>query len=92
MHVDRAEARNREDRARNDLAVGDDHQKVRRRSVDPLHGLRVAYALRLIEGQAQLLRRHLDRRGRHLHPPAGGAIGLSDDQQDLVAGRMQRSK
>ena len=28
----------------------------------------------------------LDRRRLHLHPAAGGAIGLRDDESDLVAG------
>src|SRR5206468_12120340 len=78
VEVARRKARYVEHGARNDLAVRNRAQEVRRRPAQAVDRLEVADPLRLIDREPELLRGNLARRWRHLHSAARRPLGLRD--------------
>ena len=84
MEVDGAVPRGVENRSREDASVGDHDERVRARGHEGLEKLRRAHLLRLDHAQAAGESGRPDGRGQRRLRASGGAIGLGDDQRDLV--------
>ena len=84
VHVHTAETRQLQHRRAQDLAESGDNDHIGRPGLKLRHGLGLAQALRLDEGQAQLQRQALDRRRGQDAPAPGRAVGLGDHANDRV--------
>jgi len=89
VDVDDATRWDREDLGREDLSVSDHHHQLRVRPADLCDRLRRADPVGLVDVEAVLLRRLLDRGGHDL-VPMPGPVGLGDHQRHLMARGDQR--
>ncbi|MNY21101.1 hypothetical protein D3C86_1546230 [compost metagenome] len=90
VDVDAAEGRQVQDRLRQDLAVGDDHDEVGGQGLERREGLLVAaQALRLVDRDPGFEGSLLDRGHGDLLAAPHRPIGLGEDGLDVVAGREE---
>jgi hypothetical protein len=73
-----------------DLTVGSNNVDVGFQLLDLLDELRFASFFGGFDREAELLSFELDGRGFELHPSSGGAVGLCDDEYDVVSEFLER--